>query len=246
MGVLAARQRRAPEPQPLPETQNRPRAADFCCLVEVAGVEPASKKCRVGTRHRLGPLLKIPGGERTSRLGTLPPGLDRGAEAVPAAHPVPPAGRPKPPVGRFYEPATRRSRLLARCLRELKQRGPVRSYRWQFCLGGLIRGPSVQPPPASFTRFMTCRNRSPPVVKPWKPGPRAVAIQGPPVWAPGRMCATSHSPSRRGATTDRMMLSECRHDPPHRKCLRDFGAFGHREEHPHVPAGEQPGPHEQG
>ncbi len=104
------------------------------------------------------------GKSRTTHIEDFPPDLDPAARAFRRAHPVPSSGRPRSPFGRFYEPVTRRSRGLARCLKKIKRRGPVRSYRWQFCLGGLIRGPSVQPPPAPFTRVITCRNRSPPGV----------------------------------------------------------------------------------
>ena len=99
---------------------------------------------------------------RTTHIEDFPPDLGPAAGAFRGAHSVPSSGRPESPFGRFYEPVTRRSRGLARCLRKIKRRGPVRSYRWQFCLGGLLRGPSVQPPPAPCTRVITCRNRSPP------------------------------------------------------------------------------------
>ena len=121
-------------------------------MVEVGRIELPSKKHGMGDLHRLGPLVVTSRGKsRTTHIEDLPPDLGRGSEATSTAHPVPPSGRPKSPVGRFYESATRRSRFLACCLRLIKQQGPVRSYRWQFCLGGLIRGPSVQPPPAPHT-----------------------------------------------------------------------------------------------
>lgn len=116
--------------------------------------------------HRLGPFLEPPGGERTSRSGRLPPGFRLPSGGVAAAYLVPPSGRPKPPFRRFNEPATQRSRGLARNLGCPRQREPVRSYRWQFDVGGLMRGPAVQPPPAPDTRITTCRNRSPPCVAP--------------------------------------------------------------------------------
>ncbi len=115
--------------------------------------------------HRLGPFLKPSGGERTSRSERLPPELRPPSEGVAAAYLEPLSGRPKPPFQGFNELGTQRSRGLARSLGCPRQREPVRSYRWQFGLGGLIRGPSVQPPPAPCTWITTCRNRSPPCVR---------------------------------------------------------------------------------
>lgn len=149
-------------------------------LVEVGGVEPPSKTRRMAALHRLGPLLEPPGGERTSRSGRLPPWSRPSLGGVGKTQPVPPSGRPKPPVGRFNEPATWRSRVLARCLNGrgvwenpftrilFRRRGPVRSYRWQFCLGGLMRGPADQPPPAPDTRD---HDLSKPVTPVRPPGP---------------------------------------------------------------------------
>ena len=114
--------------------------------------------------HRLGPFLKPSGGERTSRSERLPPGFRLPSGGVAAAYLVPPSGRPKPPFRRFNELGTQRSRGLARSLGCPRQREPVRSYRWQFDVGGLIRGPSVQPPPAPCNWITTCRNRSPPML----------------------------------------------------------------------------------
>ena len=56
---------------------NKNPAKRGCCLVEVVGVEPTSKTCRMAVLHRLGPLLKPPGGERTSRTGRVSPDLGR-------------------------------------------------------------------------------------------------------------------------------------------------------------------------
>ena len=73
-------------------------------LVEVAGVEPASKKRDVEALHRLGPV-------GVTSTGVEPDDPDRGlvpwsrppSGDVAVAYPVPPSGRPESPVGRFNE-----------------------------------------------------------------------------------------------------------------------------------------------
>ena len=73
--------------------------------MEVAGVEPASKKRGVEVLHRLGPVC-------VASAGVEPDDPDRGrvpwsrppSGDVAVAYPVPPSGRPKSPVGWFNEP----------------------------------------------------------------------------------------------------------------------------------------------
>lgn len=133
-------------------------------LVEVAGVEPASKTRRVAVHPQACSALETPRRGTDEPLGACAFQSRCRLEGEGGTHPVPPFGRPKPPVGKFNESATRRSRFLARRLSCLKRQEPIRSCRWQFVLGGLMRGPAVQPPPAPCTWIMTCRNRSPPCV----------------------------------------------------------------------------------
>ena len=130
--------------------------------MEVAGVEPASKTRRVAVHPQACSALETPRRGTDEPLGACAFQSRCRLEGEGGIHPVPPFGRPKPPVGGFNESATRRSRFLARRLSCLKRREPIRSCRWQFVLGGLMRGPAVQPPPAPSTWIMTCRNRSPP------------------------------------------------------------------------------------
>jgi hypothetical protein len=106
----------------------------------------------------------------------LPPGFRSPSEGVAATYLVPLSGRPKPPFQGFNELGTQRSRGLARSLGCPRQREPVRSYRWQFDVGGLMRGPAVQPPPAPNTRITTCRNRSPPLCDDAPHSPREGAV----------------------------------------------------------------------
>ena len=96
--------------------------------------------------HRLVPLWMTSTGMRADDPDRgLVPGFQPPSGDVAMAYSVPSFGRPKPPVGRFYEPATRRSRGLARSA--IKRRGPVRSYRWQFCFDRLDKGAN-RPTPA--------------------------------------------------------------------------------------------------
>lgn len=128
------------------------------------GVEPTSKTCRMAALPQAWSALETFRRGTDEPLGTCAPWSRPPSGGVAAAHLVPLSGRPKPPFQGFNEPGTQRSRGLARSLGCPRQREPVRSYRWQFVLGGLMRGPAVQPPPAPGTRITTCRNRSPPCV----------------------------------------------------------------------------------
>ena len=144
--------------------------------MEVAGVEPASKKREVEARYRLGPVLVTSAG--------MPDDPDRGrapwsrppSGGVAAAHPVPSSGRPKSPVGRFNEPGTRRSRGLARhcCLRgkgEGRSAIETNHIFGVFVFIGLMRGPTDEPPPAPRTATATCRNHVTPGPDPSPPHP---------------------------------------------------------------------------
>lgn len=122
-------------------------------VVEVVGVEPTSKTCRMAALPQAWSALGASRRGADEPRGTLAPGSRPPSGGVAAAHLVPQSGRPKPPIPRFNEPGTQRSRGLARHLGCPRRRGPVRSYRWQFDLGGLMRGPAVQPPPAPGTRI---------------------------------------------------------------------------------------------
>ena len=166
------------------------------------GVEPTSKTCRMAALPQAWSALGTSRRGTDEPLGTCAPGSRPPSGGVGAAHLVPPSGRPKPPFQRFNEPGTQRSRGLARNLGCPRQREPVRSYRWQFVLGGLMRGPADQPPPAPGTRITTCRNRSPPcggtvLASP----PRRVSRSGHRVWGPAGPFTRARAPSggpRRG------------------------------------------------
>ena len=157
------------------------------------GSNPRPRHAEGRLFHRLGPLLMPPGGERTSRPGRLPPWSRPSLGGVGKVQPVPPLGRPRSPSGWFNESATWRSRVLARAQTDwvsgkspspgqFRRRGPVRSYRWQFGLGGLIRGPAVQPPPAPVTwihdlsKPVTPKGRNP---GPSSPGSISIGPGGP-------------------------------------------------------------------
>ena len=88
--------------------------------------------------HRLGPFCVTSAGESDNPDRGLIPCSRPPSGDVAVTYPVPPFGRPKSPVGWFYEPATRRSRGLAHP--PVRRRGPVRSYRWQFCFDRLDKG----------------------------------------------------------------------------------------------------------
>lgn len=145
-------------------------------VVEVVGLEPTSKTCRMAALPQAWSALETSRRGTDEPLGTCAPWSRPPSGGVAAAHLVPLSGRPKPPFQRFNEPGTQRSRGLARNLGCPRQREPVRSYRWQFDLGGLMRGPAVQPPPAPGTRITTCRNRSPPCVVPLSLAPSRARI----------------------------------------------------------------------
>ncbi len=76
-------------------------------VVEVGGVEPPSKTCRLAALPQAWSALGASWWGADEPLRTLAP-LDLGLprRAPRKAQPVPPSGRPKPPVGRFYESAT--------------------------------------------------------------------------------------------------------------------------------------------
>ncbi len=86
----------------------------------------SSQACSAGVASR--------GKSRTTHIEDFPPDLDPAARAFRRAHSVPSSSRPKSPVGRFYEPVTRRSRGLARCLKKLSGEGQfeviVGSFVW--------------------------------------------------------------------------------------------------------------------
>lgn len=163
-GRTSSPARRAPTwPQRQFHQAKAPAGGGFC-LVEVVGVEPTSKTCRLAVHPQAWSALETSWRGTDEPLRTCAPLSRPLSGGVAAAYLVPPSGRPKPPFRRFNELGTQRSRGLARSLGCPRQREPVRSYRWQFDVGGLMRGPAVQPPPAPDTRITTCRNRSPPWV----------------------------------------------------------------------------------
>ena len=164
--------------------------------------------------HRLGPLLEPPGGERTSRLGRAPPSIS----AFPGGHPgrpsqcLRPAGRSHPSGG-FTSPLPGDRGCSLGHLSKLRRRGPVRSYRWQFCLGGLMRGPADQPPPAPDTRITTCRNRSPPLRDAAPRSPREGAVEADIEYAgpvPVAQAAEATAPPGAGGSRFRRRCPSCR------------------------------------
>src|SRR5512133_3446045 len=165
-------------------------------LVEVVGVEPTSKTCQMAALPQAWSALETSRRGTDEPLGTCAPLSRPLSGGVAAAYLVPPSGRPKPPFRRFNELGTQRSRGLARSLGCPRQREPVRSYRWQFDLGGLMRGPAVQPPPAPNTWITTCRSRSPPWCGVAVSGPRESSNRADPEYG-----GSSPDPQGTGATS---------------------------------------------
>lgn len=91
--------------RPFHQTQNAPRGAS-CVWWRWRESNPRPRHAGWRLFHRLGPLLKPPGGKRTSRSGRVPPQSQPSLGGVGKIQPVPPSGRPKSPVGWFNESAT--------------------------------------------------------------------------------------------------------------------------------------------
>ena len=134
-------------------------------LVEVAGVEPASKKRDMEGRYRLGPNRVTSAGDRTTLIEDSSPGL--GCRQGTSRQPIPshcPADRSHPFSG-FTSPLPEDhgdspGRFLGGLEHVL-----VRVIGF-FVFIGLMRGPADKPPPAPRTPTATCRNQSPPAMRP--------------------------------------------------------------------------------
>ena len=133
-------------------------------MVEVAGVEPASKKRDMEGRYRLGPNLVTSAGDRTTLIEDLLPDLDcrQGASRQPILSHRP-ADRSHPFNGLTSPLPGDYGDSFDRGLRGEGQFSVVVGF---FVLSGFLRGPADQPPPAPLTPTATCRNQSPPVVIP--------------------------------------------------------------------------------
>jgi len=139
-------------------------------MVEVAGVEPASKKRDMEGRYRLGPNRVTSAGDRTTLIEDVSPKL--GCRQGTSRQPIlshRPADRSHPFSG-FTSPLPEDhgdspGRFLGGLEHVL-----VRVIGF-FVFIGLMRGPADKPPPAPHTPTATCRNQSPPVLRPPPPHP---------------------------------------------------------------------------
>jgi len=178
----------------LPKHRNGPPKGAVI-LVEVAGIEPASKKRDMEGRYRLGPNRVTSAGNRTTLIEDLSPGL--GCRQGTSRQPI----LSFRPVDRSHPFRSLTSPLPgddgdspAHCLRS-ESEGRAGAVETAHVVGffvfiGLMRGPADKPPPAPHTPTATCRNQSPPGMRPVHPAPRGPEWSGHPVWD-----------ARRGATS---------------------------------------------
>jgi len=173
----------------LPKHRNGPPKGAVI-LVEVAGIEPASKKRDMEGRYRLGPNRVTSAGDRTTLIEDLSPGL--GCRQGTSRQPILthcPADRGHPFSGLTSPVPGACGDSPLYCLRSAGEHVLVRVIGF-FVFIGLMRGPADKPPPAPHTPTATCRNQSPPGMRPVHPAPRGPEWSGHPVWD-----------ARRGATS---------------------------------------------
>ena len=146
-------------------------------LVEVAGIEPASKKRDMEGRYRLGPNPVTSAGGRTTLIEDLSPGL--GCRQGTSRQPILthcPADRSHPFSGLTSPVPGASGDSPLYCLRSESEvaRGAVETAHIVgfFVFIGLMRGPADKPPPAPHIPTATCRNQSPPVCGTDPPSPR--------------------------------------------------------------------------
>jgi len=148
--------------------------------VEVAGVEPASKKRDMEGRYRLGPNRVTSAGDRTTLIEDLSPGL--GCRQGTSRQPILthcPADRGHPFSGLTSPVPGACGDSPLYCLRSAGEHVLVRVIGF-FVFIGLMRGPADKPPPAPHTPTATCRNQSPPVLRPTPLTPRGLDGTGRP------------------------------------------------------------------
>lgn len=145
--------------------------------MEVAGVEPASKKRDMEGRYRLGPNPVTSAGGRTTLIEDLSPGL--GCRQGTSRQPILchcPADRGHPFSGLTSPVPGDPGDSPSCCLGSLEH--VLVRVSGFFVFIGLMRGPADKPPPAPRTPTATCRNQSPPVVPPDLLTPRGLEVSG--------------------------------------------------------------------